>query len=73
MPNQAPVAERGLDKYPPMPAHERVLDHLADLLFAADETLQTLRREDAVQFRWIERDIRNIYDATNELMKKLAD
>ena len=62
-----------LTRYVSLPAHERVLDRLADLLFAADDTLETLRAEDAQNFAWVEIQVQIVYDTVNEVMKRLCD
>lgn len=54
-----------------------VLDRLADALFAADEILGILRREDAetLPAEWlasIEPNVSRIYDRVNDLMKRLS-
>ena len=56
-----------------IPAHERVLDVLAELLLAADQVLETLQAEDAMKLAWVEHDVRQVYDITNALMTKLSD
>lgn len=56
-----------------LPAHERVLDRLADLLFDADEVLDMLRADDAVNVRWLEPHLQIVYDEVNGMMKKLCD
>lgn len=56
-----------------MPAHERVLDRLADLLFDADEVLGMLDAEDAASLRRIEPRVRSVYEQVDSLMKELAD
>lgn len=56
-----------------LPVHERVVDRLADLLFAADEALDILRNGDARRFAWVETQIQDIYDTVNCLLKTLCD
>jgi hypothetical protein len=56
-----------------LPAHERVLDRLADLLFDADEVLDMLRADDAKSIRWLEPHLQIVYDELNGVMKKLCD
>ena len=59
-----------------LPMSERVLDKLADILFATDEILDMLRVEERVPDRTtvvVESSVRSVYDQVNELMKKLAD
>lgn len=63
----------GPRRYASIPAHERLVEQLADLLLAADEVLETLRAEDAAKFGWAEPDVQKVYDTTNELMKRLTD
>ena len=59
-----------------LPVSERVLDKLADILFATDEILDMLHVEEqmpddtTVQ---VEQSVRGVYDQVNELMKKLCD
>ena len=59
-----------------LPMSERVLDKLADILFATDEILDMIRVEerppDATRFV-VESSVQGVYDQINELMKKLAD
>ena len=59
--------------YASIPAHERLVEQLADLLLAADQVLETLRAEDGAKFAWAEPDVQKVYDTTNELMKRLTD
>ena len=56
-----------------LPAHERVLDRLADLLFNTDELLDMLKAEDAMRIRWVEPHVRTVYDELNGVMKKLCN
>jgi hypothetical protein len=59
-----------------LPMSERVLDKLADILFATDEILDMLRVEERMPDRTavvVESSVRRVYDQVNELMKKLAD
>lgn len=59
-----------------LPISERVLDKLADILFATDEILGLIRVEerlpDPTQAA-IEVSVQHVYDEVNELMKRLAD
>ena len=59
-----------------LPMSERVLDKLADILFATDEILDMIRIEerppDATTVV-VESSVQRVYDQVNELMKKLAD
>ncbi len=59
-----------------LPLSERVLDRLADILFATDEILDMI----GTQPRYIdpsthdvEKSVRHVYDHVNDLMKKLTD
>ncbi len=59
-----------------LPLSERVLDRLADILFATDEILdmigtQRYRPDDTA--RDVETSVRHVYNQVNDLMKKLAD
>ena len=59
-----------------LPLSERVLDRLADILFATDEILDmigTQPRYTADSTRDVEQSVRHVYDHVNDLMKKLAD
>ena len=59
-----------------LPLSERVLDRLADILFATDEILDmigTQRRYPDDSTRDVERSVRHVYDHVNDLMKKLTD
>ncbi len=59
-----------------MPLSERVLDRLADIMFASDEILDMIgtqgRHVDETS-RSIESSVRGVYDRVNELMKTLTD
>lgn len=59
-----------------LPMSERVLDKLADILFATDEILGMLRvperLPDATSVT-IEMSVQSVYNEVNELMKKLSD
>ena len=55
---------------------ERVLDKLADILFATDELLDMLNAGDRLPDRTtlvVERSVRCVYDQVNDLMQQLAD
>ena len=55
---------------------ERVLDKLADILFATDEILDMIRVEERLPDPAavvVEASISRVYDEVNELMKQLAD
>jgi hypothetical protein len=59
-----------------LPVSERVLDKLADILFATDEILDMVRVEDRLPDETsaaVEASVRRVYDQVNELMMKLAD
>lgn len=59
-----------------LPMSERVLDKLADILFATDEILDMIRVEERLPDATtvvVESSVQSVYDQINELMKKLAD
>lgn len=59
-----------------LPMSERVLDKLADILFATDEILGLIRVEERMPDAttvFIETSVQSVYDQVNELMKRLAD
>jgi hypothetical protein len=60
-----------------MPLQERVVDKLADMLFASDMILDMLRDERSYKFSGhltsVEPSVRLVYDQINELMKQLTD
>lgn len=59
-----------------LPMSERVLDKLADILFATDEILDMVRIEERPPdptTEAIHTSVQRVYDQVNELMKKLAD
>lgn len=59
-----------------LPVGERVLDKLADILFATDEILDMLHVEETVfdaRTIAVERAAQSVYDQVNELMKTLSD
>ena len=59
-----------------LPMSERVLDKLADILFATDEILDMIRIEERLPDATtvaVESSVQGVYDQINELMKKLAD
>jgi predicted CoA-binding protein len=59
-----------------LPVSERVLDKLADILFATDEILDMFRGEEAVfdeRSVAVEESVKCVYNQINELMKTLAD
>lgn len=59
-----------------LPMSERVLDRLADILFATDEILDMIRVEERLPDPTtvdVQISVQRLYDQVNELMKKLAD
>ncbi len=59
-----------------LPMSERVLDKLADILFATDEILDMIRVEERVLDHTtvvVEASVQKVYDQVNELMKRLVD
>lgn len=59
-----------------IPMSERVLDKLADILFATDEILGLVRVEERVPDPTavaVEQSMQRVYDQINELMKRLSD
>lgn len=59
-----------------LPLSERVLDRLADIMFASDEILDMIRtttRFPDESTRDIEKSVRGVYNQINDLMKKLTD
>lgn len=60
-----------------MPLQERVVDKLADMLFASDMILDMLRDERSFGYAGhldgLEPCVRRVYDEINELMKQLTD
>jgi hypothetical protein len=57
-----------------IPLRERVVDLLADLMLNADDILDMLAADAAGhELRWLEPNIREVYDNVNELMKSLCD
>ncbi|SRR6266542_4545170 len=57
-----------------VPLRERVVDRLADLMFDADDLLEMCNAEDTSHdFRWLEPDIRRVYERVNELMHRITD
>lgn len=55
---------------------ERVLDKLADILFATDELLDMLATSERAPDRTtlvVERSVRQVYEQVNDLMQQLAD
>jgi len=60
-----------------MPLQERVVDKLADMLYASDMILDMFRDERTRDFgrdlKDVEPSVRRVYDEINELMKQLTD
>jgi len=59
-----------------LPMSERVLDKLADILFATDEILDMVRVEERLPDPTsvtVETSMQRVYEQVNELMKQLAD
>ena len=59
-----------------LPVSERVLDKLADILFATDELLDMIHVEETVfdaRTTAVEKTAFEVYHQVNELMKSLAD
>jgi hypothetical protein len=59
-----------------LPMSERVLDKLADILFASDEILDMIRVQERLPDDTtvaVEESVQTVYDQVNELMKKLSD
>lgn len=59
-----------------LPMSERVLDKLADILFATDEILGMVRAQERMpdaSMATVEKSVQSLYDQVNELMKKLSD
>ena len=59
-----------------LPLGERVLDRLADILFATDEILDMIATQKHFpddHTRDVEKNVRSVYDQVNNLMMKLTD
>ena len=59
-----------------LPMSERVLDKLADILFATDEILDIIRVEERLPDDTavvVEKSVQSVYDQVNALMKRLSD
>ena len=59
-----------------LPLSERVLDRLADIMFATDEILDMIGAQRYMgddTTRDVERSVRHVYNEVNDLMKKLTD
>lgn len=59
-----------------LPMSERVLDKLADILFATDEILSLVNSEERLPDETsveVQDSMQRVYDQVNNLMKRLAD
>lgn len=60
-----------------LPIQERVVDKLADIMFASDMILDMLRGDRAMNvahhLTGLEPSVRRVYDEVNDLMKQLTD
>jgi hypothetical protein len=58
-----------------LPLQERVVDKLADIMFASDMILDMLRHDSksAGHLSSVAPSVRRVYDQVNELMKQLTD
>ena len=58
-----------------LPLQERVVDKLADIMFASDMILDMLahERKSAGHLSSVEPSVRRVYDEVNALMKRLTD
>lgn len=59
-----------------LPLQERVVDKLADILFASDMILDMLRADRQLPPEYLVRvgdSVRSVYDQVNELMMQLTD
>ncbi len=59
-----------------LPLQERVVDKLADILFASDMILDMLGTDGRVSPQYlseVESSVRQVYDQVNELMMQLTD
>ena len=60
-----------------LPLQERVVDKLADIMFASDMILDMLRSDretgTASHLSSVAPSVRRVYDSVNELMKQLTD
>lgn len=59
-------------RYGHLPLRERVVDELADMLFAVDTVLDSLDTEEANSILWIEPHVRRLYDEVNALMHRMS-
>ena len=60
-----------------LPLQERVVDKLADIMFASDMILDMLRHDPKIvsvrHLSSVEPSVRQVYEQVNELMKQLTD
>jgi len=59
-----------------LPLQERVVDKLADIMFASDMILDMLRADRHIAPEYlatVEGSVRSVYDQVNELMMRLTD
>jgi protein-tyrosine-phosphatase len=59
-----------------IPMSERVMDKLADILYATDELLALVRVEERLPdpaASAVEESMQNVYEQINELMKRFSD
>jgi hypothetical protein len=59
-----------------LPTSERVLDKLADILYATDEILHMVRQGERMPDSttiFVAESVQSVYDQVNELMKRLSD
>ena len=57
-----------------MPFRERIVDQLAEVMLYADDILVMLSADaNATDLRWLEPNIRAVYDNVHALMKSLCD
>jgi hypothetical protein len=56
-----------------LPLHEQILDHLAALLFDADEVLGLLQTEEGGVHLWLEPHLRKVYDEVDAVMRQMVD
>ncbi len=56
-----------------LPPSERIADRLCDVLLGADEILGFLDDPRAAPLRWMEHDVRHVFNEVDRLMRKLTD
>ena len=56
-----------------LPITERVVDRLADVLFATDDIVGMLGEEGATNLRWLTPQIGRMFDDVDDLMRKMSD